>query len=110
MANLHVAIIVLFGYTGQLFCASSHTNDTAVLPARVLQHWDFSIYQVSQLAKVYLNSIYDQPMLCGSAVNPFLFAEVPALLNTMSIRKKIVVMLPCAQCPFRNFVIRVPEI
>jgi hypothetical protein len=133
-------------YTGQLFCASCHTNDTAVLPARVLHHWDFSLYQVSQLAKAYLDSIYDQvayyyisiyfvssflctteyvifqlayfspilfngyfhfqPMLCVSAVNPFLFAKVPALLNIMSIRKKIAAMLPCVQCPFRNSIFR----
>lgn len=47
-------------YTGQLFCASCHTNDTAVLPARVLHHWDFSLYPVSQLVKAFLDSIYDQ--------------------------------------------------
>lgn len=47
-------------YTSQLFCASCHTNDTAVLPARVLHYWDFSLYPVSQLAKAYLESIYDQ--------------------------------------------------
>jgi len=89
-------------YTGQLFCASCHTNDTAVLPARVLHYWDFSLYPISQLAKAYLDSIYDQPMLCVSAVNPFLFSKVPALLNIMSVRKKIAAMLPCVQCPFRN--------
>lgn len=93
-------------YTGQLFCASCHTNDTAVLPARVLHHWDFSLYPVSQLAKAFLDSIYDQPMLCVSAVNPFLFAKVPALLNIMNIRKKIAAMLPCLQCPFRNSIFR----
>ncbi|XP_066309006.1 uncharacterized protein [Miscanthus floridulus] len=93
-------------YTGQLFCASCHTNDTAVLPARVLQHWDFSLYPISQLAKAYLDSIYDQPMLCVSAVNPFLFSKVPALLNIMSVRKKIAAMLPCVQCPFRNSILK----
>ncbi|CAO2165202.1 unnamed protein product [Urochloa humidicola] len=93
-------------YTGQLFCASCHTNDTAVLPARVLHHWDFSLYPVSQLAKAYLDSIYDQPMLCVSAVNPFLFSKVPTLLNIMSVRKKIAAMLPCVQCPFRNSILK----
>ncbi|CAL5390964.1 unnamed protein product [Camellia sinensis] len=29
-------------YTGQLFCSSCHTNETCVLPARVLHHWDFA--------------------------------------------------------------------
>lgn len=47
-------------YTGQLFCLSCHTNDTAVLPARVLHLWDFAKYPVSQLAKSYLDSIYDK--------------------------------------------------
>ncbi|GJN18655.1 hypothetical protein PR202_gb05837 [Eleusine coracana subsp. coracana] len=93
-------------YTGQLFCSSCHTNDSAVLPARVLHHWDFSLYPISQLAKAYLDSIYDQPMLCVSAVNPFLFSKVPALLNIMSIRKKIAAMLPCVQCPFRNSILK----
>lgn len=50
-------------YTGQLFCALCHTNDTAVLPARVLHHWDFSLYPISQLAKAYLDSIFDQVMI-----------------------------------------------
>ncbi|KAK8923453.1 hypothetical protein KSP39_PZI019610 [Platanthera zijinensis] len=89
-------------YTGQLFCASCHTNDTSVLPARVLHHWDFTKYPVSQLAKAYLESIYDQPMLCVSAVNPFLFSKVPALLHVMDFRKKIGAKFPYVNCPFRN--------
>ncbi|KAH1075532.1 hypothetical protein J1N35_027860 [Gossypium stocksii] len=88
-------------YTGQLFCSSCHTNEMAVLPARVLHHWDFTRYPVSQLAKSYLDSIHDQPMLCVSAVNPFLFSKVPALNHVMSIRKKIGKMLPYVHCPFR---------
>ncbi|MQL96586.1 hypothetical protein Taro_029264 [Colocasia esculenta] len=93
-------------YTGQLFCLTCHTNDTAVLPARVLHHWDFSLYPVSQLAKAYLDSIYEQPMLCVSAVNPFLFSKVPALLHIMGMRKKIASMLPYVRCPFRRSIHR----
>lgn len=89
-------------YTGQLFCSSCHTNDTLVLPARVLHLWDFTQHPVSQLAKSYLDSIHDQPMLCVSAVNPFLFSKVPTLLNVMNIRKKIGAMLPYVRCPFRK--------
>ncbi|KAG6635179.1 hypothetical protein I3843_11G024200 [Carya illinoinensis] len=89
-------------YSGQLYCSSCHTNETAVLPARVLHHWDFTLYPVSQLAKSYLDSIHDQPMLCVSAVNPFLFSKVPALLHIMGVRKKIGAMLPYVRCPFRR--------
>ncbi|KAJ4960916.1 hypothetical protein NE237_020826 [Protea cynaroides] len=93
-------------YTAQLFCASCHTNDTAILPARVLHFWDFTQYLVSQLAKSYLESIYDQPMLCVSAVNPFLFSKVPTLLHIMGIRKKIGAMLPYVHCPFQRSIYR----
>ncbi|XP_043724161.1 uncharacterized protein LOC122671129 [Telopea speciosissima] len=93
-------------YTAQLFCASCHTNDTAILPAKVLHFWDFTQYPVSQLAKSYLESIYDQPMLCVSAVNPFLVSRVPTLHHVMGIRKKVGAMLPYVHCPFRRSIYR----
>ncbi|KAJ6387002.1 hypothetical protein OIU78_016853 [Salix suchowensis] len=89
-------------YTGQLFCSSCHTNKTAVLPARVLHNWDFNEYPVSHLAKSYLDSIHEQPMLCVSAVNPLLFSKVPALHHIMGLRKKIGTMLPYVRCPFHR--------
>ncbi|KAK7301540.1 hypothetical protein RJT34_12406 [Clitoria ternatea] len=93
-------------YTGQLFCSSCHTNETAVLPAKVLHNWDFTYYPVSQLAKSYLDSIHEQPMLCVTAVNPFLLSKIPALLHVMSVRKKIGTMLPYVLCPFRRSITR----
>ncbi|XP_048443825.1 uncharacterized protein LOC125467855 [Pyrus x bretschneideri] len=89
-------------YTGQLFCSSCHTNEIAIIPARVLHNWDFTQYPVSQYAKSYLDSIHDQPMLCVSAVNPFLFSKVPALLHVMGVRKKMGTILPYVRCPFRR--------
>lgn len=43
-----------------------------------------------------------QPMLCVSAVNPFLYSKVPALQHVTNIRKKIVQMIPYVRCPFRR--------
>ncbi|KAL0440964.1 UNVERIFIED_CONTAM: Differentially expressed in FDCP 8 [Sesamum radiatum] len=91
-------------YSGQLFCSLCHNNDTAVLPARVLHYWDFTQYSVSQLAKSYLDSINDQPMLCVSAVNPLLFSKVPTLQHVANIRNRIRAMLPYVRCPFRRSV------
>ncbi|XP_023531456.1 uncharacterized protein LOC111793688 [Cucurbita pepo subsp. pepo] len=88
-------------YTCQMFCSSCHTNEMAVIPARVLHHWDFTRYPVSQLAKSYLDAIHDQPMLCVSAINPSLFSKVPALLHVMGVRKKIGHMISYVRCPFR---------
>lgn len=47
-----------------------------------------------------------QPMLCVTAVNPFLLSKVPALLHIMSVRKKIGTMLPYVRCPFRRSINR----
>ncbi|KAG7023123.1 Pleckstrin-likey domain-containing family M member 3, partial [Cucurbita argyrosperma subsp. argyrosperma] len=93
-------------YTSQMFCSSCHTNEMAVIPARVLHHWDFTQYPVSQLAKSYLDSIHDQPMLCVSAVNPSLISKVPALLHVMGMRKKIGDMISYVRCPFRRSINR----
>ncbi|CAN4086036.1 unnamed protein product [Withania somnifera] len=93
-------------YSGQLYCSSCHTNDMAVLPARILHFWDFNQYTVSQMAKSYLDSIYDQPMLCVSAVNPLLFSKVSALQHVTNIRKKIRTMLPFVRCPFRRSIFK----
>ncbi|GFP92371.1 pleckstrin homology domain-containing family m member 3 [Phtheirospermum japonicum] len=89
-------------YSGQLFCSSCHNNDAAVLPARVLHYWDFTRYPVSQMAKSFLDSITDQPMLCVGAVNPFLFSKVPTLQHVANIRSRIRAMLPYVRCPFRR--------
>ncbi|KAJ8553896.1 hypothetical protein K7X08_024574 [Anisodus acutangulus] len=89
-------------YSSQLYCSPCHTNDMAILPARILHLWDFNQYPVSQLAKSYLDSIHDQPMLCVSAVNPLLFSKVPALQHVTDIRRKIGAMLPFVRCPFHR--------
>lgn len=47
-------------YSGQLYCSLCHLNETAVIPAYVVQHWDFGLRPVSQLAKAYLDSIFDK--------------------------------------------------
>ncbi|CAI9112682.1 OLC1v1013157C1 [Oldenlandia corymbosa var. corymbosa] len=93
-------------YSGQLFCSSCHNNDTAVLPSRVLHQWDFTQYTVSQLSKSYLDSIFDKPMLCVSAVNPHLFSRVPALQYVRNVRKRIGAMLPFIRCPFRRSILK----
>lgn len=93
-------------YTGKVFCSSCHTNDTTILPARVLHHWDFSFFPVSKQAKIYLESIYCQPLLCISAVNPFLFSKVSSLHQVVDRRSKIRAMLPHISCQFQKAVHR----
>lgn len=79
-------------YTGQLFCATCHTNDTAVLPARVLHHWDFSLYPVSQLAKAYLESIHDQVEKLNFEVSMNSFFS--SLMNNLLFYSQCSVLVP----------------
>lgn len=89
-------------YSGQIFCGSCHQNDFAVLPARVLQQWNFMPRRVSKLAKAYLDSIYDQPMLCVSAANSHLYTRVPILLHIKETRRALNRMLSCIHCLLRT--------
>ncbi|KAJ9568115.1 hypothetical protein OSB04_004081 [Centaurea solstitialis] len=92
----------LYRRSGGGSLAFVNTAVSAILPARVLHSWDFTEYPVSQLAKSYLDSIHDKPMLCVSAVNPFLFSKVPPLQHVINVRKRIGRMLPYVRCPFRR--------
>lgn len=57
--------------------------------------------QDKHLRSYYIMFLF-QPMLCVSAVNPFLFSKVPALLHVMGFRRKIGAMLQSVTCPFRS--------
>lgn len=57
-------------FHGLLYCPDCHRGETAEVPACVLHEWDFTRFPVSNLALDFLQSIYDQPLLCISAVNP----------------------------------------
>eukprot|EP00250_Pteridium_aquilinum_P017676 c23733_g1_i1 orf=725-3652(+) len=94
-------------YTGHLFCSSCHLNEFAVLPGHVLWHWDFTPRRVSQLAKAYLDSIYDQPLLCVRTANPYLYQRVPCLRNVKETRIKISRVLSCMRCPSRARILQV---
>lgn len=94
-------------YTGQLFCSSCHLNELAVVPAYVLWHWDFTQKRVSQIAKAYLDSIYDQPLLCLSTANPYLYQRVPCLFNVQKTRAKLSRVLSCMRCDFHSRILNV---
>ncbi|KAI5072442.1 hypothetical protein GOP47_0012548 [Adiantum capillus-veneris] len=94
-------------YTGQLFCSSCHLNDVAVVPAYVLWHWDFTQKRVCQFAKAYLDSIYDQPLLCLTTANPYLYQRVLYLSNVKETRAKLSSVLSCMRCPFHSKILNI---
>lgn len=66
----------------------------------------FEVILTIYLAFFFRTKFLLQPMLCVTAVNPFLLSKVPALLHIMSVRKKIGTMLPYVRCPFRRSINR----
>lgn len=87
-------------YTSQLYCSSCHTNETAVLPARVLHHWDFTHYPVSQLAKSYLESIHDQVIQRQAPTllvwNVVIYSFSMHTNDQDSLSKNIIVLFMCS--------------
>lgn len=88
---------VMFNCFCLLFCNLSHVRMTPYI---------YTINYFFPCCKLRCDKLFFQPMLCVSAVNPFLFSKVPALLHVMSIRKKIGAMIPHVRCPFRMVVQR----
>mmetsp|Transcript_14744 Transcript_14744/g.46951 ORF Transcript_14744/g.46951 Transcript_14744/m.46951 type:complete len:685 (+) Transcript_14744:62-2116(+) len=88
-SSSHVAP-ALCEYTGQWYCGSCHRGSTALVPHRVLHRWDFEPRAVSSAAHDFLESTFEHPMLCVSAVSPQLFKTVPALAEARELRVRLV--------------------
>ncbi|CAI7896611.1 unnamed protein product [Closterium sp. NIES-54] len=99
-----VAAPRLCHYTGRIFCGACQGSDRCALPGLVLRAWCFDERPVCQLAKAYLDSTHDQPLLCLSAVNPLLPRRVPLLAHIQRLRAHLAVLHAAmgAACPLRR--------
>ncbi|XP_077516256.1 run domain Beclin-1-interacting and cysteine-rich domain-containing protein-like isoform X2 [Amblyomma americanum] len=66
-------------YLGKLFCHCCHNNSRAIIPGRVLQRWDFSLYPVSNFARNLLERMAADPLFNVRDLNPGLYRRVKAL-------------------------------
>ncbi|KAM6978395.1 protein associated with UVRAG as autophagy enhancer [Tautogolabrus adspersus] len=66
-------------YLGRYFCDCCHSGSEAVIPARVLTHWDFSRFPVSDFSKQLLDSVWFQPLFDLSCVGKKLYGRVKEL-------------------------------
>lgn len=73
-------------YTGKYFCQCCHSNQQAVIPAKMLKKWDFSKDYVSNFARDFLTKIVDEPLFNISDVNPMLYKKVKLLDNVKDWR------------------------
>lgn len=80
-------------YTGYYYCADCHPmSRTSVIPARVLNLWDFAPQSVSQAAADMLELQYNQPLYCVSAVNPPLYEHVRILSAARYMRVQLTML------------------
>lgn len=49
-------------YLGRYFCTGCHANQLAIIPARVLQKWNFTRYPVSTFSYRLLEQMYTDPL------------------------------------------------
>lgn len=58
----------------------------SIIPARVLDDWDFKLYPVSVVAYRLLEDIWFSPLFHISTIDPLLFKRVPVLSRARSLR------------------------
>ena len=79
-------------YTGNYFCNLCHWNDEMIIPARVVQNWDFIPRKVCRLSKQYLRLMYNKPVICIESSNKFLLNFVEELSEMKKLRNEILLM------------------
>ena len=77
-------------YTNEVFCdACAPATSFAIIPWRVLAHWDFRPRRVSASAATFLRSIETLECLKPSDVNPSLFSAIPDLGKLRDARVRV---------------------
>ncbi|XP_042890277.1 run domain Beclin-1-interacting and cysteine-rich domain-containing protein-like isoform X2 [Penaeus japonicus] len=81
-------------YLGRYFCTTCHSNQTAVIPAKVLHKWDFKLYPVASFSSELLERMRSDPLFNVGAVNPRLYKRCRHLHQTHIYRLQLYHTLP----------------
>ncbi|GAA6102334.1 protein associated with UVRAG as autophagy enhancer isoform X1, partial [Tachysurus ichikawai] len=76
-------------YLGKYFCDGCHGGGEAVIPARVLNHWDFGRYPVCQFSKQILESIWEKPLFKITDVAKNLYSQAKELQKFKEIQEQL---------------------
>uniref|UniRef100_A0A667XKT1 Rubicon like autophagy enhancer n=1 Tax=Myripristis murdjan TaxID=586833 RepID=A0A667XKT1_9TELE len=63
----------------EYFCDCCHSGSESVIPGRILAHWDFSRYPVSDFSRRLLDSVWHQPLFDLTSVGKTLYSRVREL-------------------------------
>lgn len=76
-------------YLGKYFCTACHKMQVSVIPARVLEKWDFTLYPVSNFAYKWLDQIWTFPLFHVSDLNAKLYQKVKLLSAAREARLQL---------------------
>lgn len=81
-------------YFGKFFCTSCHSGHAHVLPAKVVERWDFKEYPVSDFGRSVVTSLAEEPLFRMSELNPRLSRRVAKLRKAVEARREAALAFP----------------
>ena len=97
-------------YSHYYYCLNCHTKRTMMIPSRMVRQWDFKQYPVANVCADYLSNIYEQPVICISALDPALVEKNPLLTRLRSMRTVLSYMYDYIKvCKQMNDLLRILE-
>ena len=76
-------------YLGRFFCSGCHSNQAQLIPARIIHHWDFKKYPVSNFSLEILASLTREPVFNIHSLNPALLRKVEKLKQVAGARSQL---------------------
>ncbi|KAF4086664.1 hypothetical protein AMELA_G00086640 [Ameiurus melas] len=77
-------------YLGKYFCDGCHSGSEAIIPARVLSHWDFGRHPVCQFSKQLLESIWEKPLFKITNVAKNLYSQAKEVQKFREIQEQLI--------------------
>ncbi len=84
-------------YFGAFFCTGCHCGDRHILPASVVQRWDFREHPVSKYARSVIASLAANRLFDMEAMNPELVHRVAKLRRAGELRRRAATVFPYLQ-------------
>ncbi|ALC46270.1 CG11534 [Drosophila busckii] len=82
----------LCDYRGLYYCPACHWNDNCIVPARMVNNWDFTPRRVSRTALQEIQLFLDKPLIRLEEENPKLFVFLEKLCAVKKLRQNLIHM------------------
>jgi len=73
-------------FDGGYYCGNCHDDEEHIIPAQVIQNWQFQKYKVSKYNKLFLMKIEEEPLFHIDEINPSLYEVILDLTEVKVLR------------------------